>query len=75
MVSPHLVPVNASLQIQRIGSCFSDTQYTITKENGDVIRKGTICDTNRDFSLSVGGMPDGNYYFVLGNERERFTIV
>jgi hypothetical protein len=75
VVNPSLVPANASLTIQRTGAVFSDSQYFITKENGDLVRKGKIADTSRDFSLSVGGMPDGSYYFVMGNERERFTIV
>jgi hypothetical protein len=75
LVNPNPVPANASVTIQSASATFTDNQYFITKENGDLVRKGKIADTSRDFSLSVGGMPDGNYWLVMGEERERFTIV
>ncbi|MFM2338021.1 MAG: Secretion system C-terminal sorting domain [Bacteroidota bacterium] len=74
-VTPALVPANSSILIQRIEKKFPCNQYQVTNENGDVIRKGFIQDISRDFSISVRGMPDGIYFFIVGDNKERFTIV
>jgi hypothetical protein len=74
-VTPALVPANSSVLVQRTENNFPANQYQVTNENGDIIRKGIIQDISRDCSFSVGGMPDGNYYFVVGENRERFTVV
>jgi hypothetical protein len=75
LVSPNPVPANASIRVQSAENSFSESQYYITNEAGGLVRKGKIADPNREFSLSVGGMPDGTYWLVMGEYRERFTIV
>ncbi len=74
-VSPNPVPVNASINIHFSGQPFSPDSYCITNENGITIRKGKITDSTRNFSLSVKGMPDGTYWLVMGDRKERFIIV
>jgi hypothetical protein len=74
-VSPNPVPVNASINIQFSGVSFSPESYYITNESGMTVRKGKIFDATRNFSLSVRGMPDGTYWLVMGDRKERFTIV
>lgn len=74
-VTPNPVPVNASINIQFSGEPFYTEHYCIINEKGEIIRKGKIVDTFRDFSLSVRGMPDGTYWLIIGDRKERFTIV
>ncbi len=74
-VTPNPVPVNASINIQFSGVPFNPDSYYITNENGATIRKGKIIDAARNFSLSVRGMPDGTYWLIMGDRKERFTIV
>lgn len=75
VVSPNLVPANASITIQSPDHYFASEIYQIENDEGVLIRRGKITDPAREFSLSVGGMPDGIYWLVMGNCRERFTIV
>lgn len=74
-VAPNPVPVNASIIVQFSGKHSNPDSYSIVNESGQTIRKGKITDTSRDLSLSVGGMPDGHYWLVIGDRRERFTVV
>ncbi|HNR15608.1 MAG TPA: hypothetical protein PKG90_02955 [Chitinophagaceae bacterium] len=75
VVSPNTVPCNASITVQSPVNMFGSDSYHIVNDSGELIRKGRICDPTREFSLSVGGMPDGIYWLVMGDLRERFTIV
>ena len=75
LLSPNPVPANASITVQFSGYPIRNDCYQIINESGNRIRSGKITDTFRDFSLSVGGMPDGIYWLVMGERRERFTIV
>jgi hypothetical protein len=54
---------------------FSDHAYQITDENGRIIRKGSIGDRINEFRLSVVGLATGAYYFSMGREAKKFTIV
>jgi hypothetical protein len=74
-VSPNPVPANACITVQMPGHPFGADNYRIINEEGQLIRKGKITDSSRDLLLSVGGMPDGTYWLVLGELRERFKIV
>jgi hypothetical protein len=74
LVSPNLVPANASIKIQPAVTSSSD-RYQITNEKGELIRRGMITDPSREFSLSVGGMACGHYWMELGGQKERFTVV
>lgn len=75
VVSPNPVPANACITVQLSESPFGTDDYRIINEQGELVRKGKISDPKRDFSLSVGGMPDGIYWLVMGDAKERFTIV
>ncbi len=75
MVTPNPVPLNASITVQfPLVSTPAET-YHITDDNGQLIRRGRIQDRDRELSLSTGGMQDGVYWLVVGDYRERFTIV
>ncbi|HQV59861.1 MAG: hypothetical protein IPN39_03060 [Chitinophagaceae bacterium] len=75
VVSPNMVPSNASITVQSPVNMFAADSYHIVNDRGELVRKGKISDPAREFSLSVGGMPDGIYWLVMGELRERFTIV
>lgn len=75
LVSPNPVPANASIKVQPSEISFSANRYQIINERGELVRKGTIADPSREFSLSVCGMADGSYWLEMGDQRERFTIV
>lgn len=75
LLTPNPVPLNASITVQFPVVPFSADSYYITNDSGQLIRKGKITDAARELSLSIGGMPDGIYWLVMGECRERFTIV
>ncbi|MBI3137615.1 MAG: hypothetical protein HYZ15_03435 [Sphingobacteriales bacterium] len=75
MVTPNPVPLNASITVQFPLVASPAESYHITDDNGQLIRRGKIQDRDRELSLSTGGMQDGVYWLVVGDCRERFTIV
>ncbi len=75
LVSPNLVPANTSIKVQPSDLSFSANRYEIKNERGELVRCGTIADPSREFSLSVGGMADGNYWIEMGGQKERFTVM
>jgi hypothetical protein len=74
LVSPNMVPANASIKIQ-LSTVSSADCYQVTNEKGELVRRGMVADPSREFSLSVCGMACGHYWMELGGHRERFTVV
>ncbi|MEO6406517.1 MAG: hypothetical protein ABIY51_00895 [Ferruginibacter sp.] len=74
-ISPNQVPYNTTMTVRSESGSFSDHAYQITDVKGRIIRKGSICDRINEFRLSVVGLSTGAYYFTMGTEAQKFTIV
>ena len=74
-VSPKQVPRNATITVRSEAPNFPQPFYTITDENGRVIRKGSVSDRISEFRLSMVGLATGAYHFTMGQVRQRFTII
>ncbi len=74
-VSPNPAPLNASITVFFSANPVVAESYQITNDSGQLIRRGRITDRDRELSLSTGGMRDGVYWLIVGENRERFTIL
>ena len=74
-VSPNPAPLNASITVSFPTDPVVAECYQITDDSGQLIRRGRITDRDRELFLSTGGMQDGVYWLIVGESRERFTIL
>jgi hypothetical protein len=74
-VSPNPAPLNASITVLFPGNPVVAESYQIMDDDGHLIRRGRITDRDRELFLSTGGMRDGVYWLIVGESRERFTIL
>jgi len=75
LVSPNPAPLNASITVLFPPNPVVAESYQITDDDGHLIRHGRITDRDRELFLSTGGMQDGVYWLIVGESRERFTIL
>lgn len=74
-VNPNPVPANGCFTLIFPPLQFPADMYQITDEEGRLIRRGRITERDRELALSSGGMQDGVYWIIVGENRERFTIL
>jgi len=74
-VSPNPAPLNASITVLFPADPVVAGTYQITDDDGHLIRRGRISERDRELFLSTGGMRDGVYWLIVGESRERFTIL
>lgn len=74
-VSPNPAPLNASITVMFPCNPVAGESYQIMDDDGHLIRRGKITDRDRELFLSTGGMRDGVYWLIVGESRERFTIL
>lgn len=74
-VSPNPAPLNASITVLFPTAPVVAESYQITDDDGHLIRRGRITERDRELFLSTGGMQDGVYWLIVGESRERFTIL
>ncbi len=74
-VTPVQVPQNETLTVRSASTSFPQPQYTITDEQGKVIRKGSVSDRISEFTLSMVGIAVGVYRFSMGHVQEKFVVV
>jgi plastocyanin domain-containing protein len=74
-ISPNKVPVNTTMTVRTESDSFSDNGYSITDENGRIIRKGFISERMTEFRLSMVGLAAGVYCFTMGTVNQKFTII
>ncbi len=74
-VSPNPAPLNASITVLFPTVPVVAESYQITDDDGHLIRRGRITERDRELFLSTGGMQDGVYWLIVGESRERFTIL
>ena len=74
-VSPNPAPLNASITVLFPTVPVVAESYHITDDDGHLIRRGRITERDRELFLSTGGMQDGVYWLIVGESRERFTIL
>ncbi len=74
-VTPVQVPQNETLTVRSASTYFPQKQYTITDEQGKVIRKGSVNDRISEFKLSMVGIAVGVYRFTMGQVQEKFVVV
>jgi hypothetical protein len=74
-VTPVQVPQNATLTVRSGTANFPQPHYTITDENGRVIRKGSVNERISEFKLSMVGLTTGVYRFTMGQVQEKFVVI
>lgn len=74
-VSPNPAPLNASITVLFPTVPVVAESYQITDDDGHLIRRGRITERDRELFLSTGGMQDGVYWLIVGESRERFTLL
>ncbi len=74
-VNPNPVPANGCFTVI-FPPVFSPADtYQIMDDDGHLIRRGRLPERDRELALSTGGMHDGVYWLIVGDNRERFTIL
>jgi hypothetical protein len=75
IVTPAKVYRNETLTISWGTPNFDQRQYSISDEGGRVIRQGSVGEHISQFTLCMVGLATGVYYFTMGQEQVKFTIV
>ena len=73
-LSPEMVPQNATLLIQCTDNKFESDRYAISNIADRVIRKGQVAILRNEFYVSMGGLDNGDYWFEMGDRKEKFTV-
>lgn len=74
-VSPVQVPENETITVRSGTSNFPQRTYTISDENGRIVRKGSVNEHIAEFKLCMVGLAAGAYRFSMGQVQEKFVIV
>ena len=75
ILSPVQVTQNETLTVRSATNYFPQPQYTITDENGKLIRKGSVSERISEFKLSMVGIDVGVYSLSMGQVQQKFVVI
>lgn len=73
-LTPAQVAQNETLTVRSGTNNFAQRNYTISDENGRVIRKGLVNEHISEFKLCMVGLATGVYRFTMGQVQQKFVI-